>query len=64
MGRRIDARSHHWGAGDLLPASAFVFGSPEGDYQDSFKTAWESLLFRANGHEITRAKKGSRRSGT
>lgn len=43
-----------------LKASAFVFGSPEGDYQESFKTAWESLLLRANGHEITRAKKGGR----
>jgi integrase len=27
-----------------LGASAFVFGGPEGEYQDSFKTAWESLL--------------------
>ena len=43
-----------------LGPSAFVFGSPEGDYQDSFKTAWESLLLRANGHETTRAKKGGR----
>ena len=45
--------------GKLKP-SAFVFGSPEGDYQDSFKTAWESLVLRANGHDITRAKKGGR----
>ena len=37
-----------------------MFGSPEGDYQESFKTAWESLLLRANGHESTRAKKGGR----
>ena len=43
-----------------LGPSAFVFGSPEGEYQDSFKTAWESLLLRANGHDITRAKKGAR----
>jgi hypothetical protein len=28
-------------------ASAFVFGGPPGEYQDSFKTAWESLLLRA-----------------
>ena len=26
---------------------AFVFGSPEGEFQDSFKTAWESLLLVA-----------------
>jgi len=43
-----------------LKASAFVFGAPEGDYQDSFKTAWESLLLRANGYEVTRVKKGGR----
>ena len=40
--------------------SAFVFGSPDGEYQDSFKTAWESLVLRANGHDITRAKRGAR----
>ena len=34
-----------------LGASAFVFGSAEGEYQDSFKTAWESLLLRANGYD-------------
>jgi integrase len=43
-----------------LKASAFVFGGPDGDYQESFKTAWESLLLRANGHDATRAKKGGR----
>jgi integrase len=43
-----------------LKASAFVFGGPEGDYQESFKTAWESLLLRANGPAATRAKKGAR----
>lgn len=42
-----------------LGPSAFVFGSPEGEYQDSFKTAWESPLLRANGHDVTRAKKGA-----
>src|SRR6266850_209052 len=41
-------------------ASAYVFGGPEGDYQDSFRTAWESLVLRANGHDTTRAKKGAR----
>ena len=29
-------------------------------YQDSFKTAWESLLLRANGHDPTRARRGAR----
>ena len=43
-----------------LGASAFVFGSAEGEYQDSFKTAWESLLLRANGYDPTRARKGDR----
>jgi len=43
-----------------LASSAFVFGSPEGDYQDSFKTAWESLLLRANGHDSKRPKEGGR----
>jgi hypothetical protein len=43
-----------------LGPSAFVFGGPEGEYQDSFKTASESLLLRANGYDITRAKKGAR----
>ena len=35
---------------------AFVFGSPDGEFQDSFKTAWESLLLVANGHDTKRAK--------
>jgi len=43
-----------------LGPSAFVFGGQEGEFQDSFKTAWESLLLRANGFDITRAKKGAR----
>ncbi len=43
-----------------LKASAFVFGSPRGDYQESFKTAWESILLRANGHVATREQKGGR----
>jgi hypothetical protein len=43
-----------------LGPSAFVFGSPSGEYQDSFKTAWESLLLLANGHDPKRAEKGAR----
>ena len=39
---------------------AFVFGSAEGEFQDSFKTAWESLLLVAYGHETKRAKPGAR----
>ena len=37
-----------------------MFGSPEGEFQDSFKTAWESLVLVANGHETKRARPGSR----
>ena len=43
-----------------LGANAFVFGSPEGEFQDSFKTAWESLLLVAYGHETKRVKPGAR----
>ena len=43
-----------------LGPDAFVFGSPDGEFQDSFKTAWESLLLVANGHETKRAKPGAR----
>ena len=43
-----------------LGPHAFVFGSPDGEFQDSFKTAWESLLLVANGHETKRAKPGVR----
>jgi hypothetical protein len=39
---------------------AFVFGSPDGEFQDSFKTAWESFLLVAHGHERKRAKPGVR----
>jgi len=38
-----------------LGQSAFVFGSPAGEYVDSFKTAWESLLLLTNGHDPKRA---------
>jgi integrase len=43
-----------------LGPNAFVFGSPGGEYIEDFKTAWESLLLLANGHDITRAKPGAR----
>ncbi len=43
-----------------LGPHAFVFGSPEGDFQDSFKTAWESLILVANGRDTKRVKPGSR----
>ena len=39
---------------------AFVFGSPDGEFQDSFKTAWESLLLVAYGHETKRVRPGAR----
>jgi len=44
----------------MLGPYAFVFGSPEGEFQDSFKTAWESLLLVAHGHDTKRAKRGAR----
>jgi integrase len=43
-----------------LGPSAFVFGSPDGEFQDSFKTAWESLLLVANGHDTKRTRPGVR----
>jgi integrase len=43
-----------------LGPNAFVFGRPEGEFQDSFKTAWESLLLVANGHETKRVRPGTR----
>ena len=43
--------------------SAFVFGSPQSEYQDSFKTAWESLLLQANGLDIACEEGRTRRSG-
>lgn len=41
-----------------LGPNAFVFGSPPGQFQASFKTAWESLLLVANGFETKRLKPG------
>jgi len=43
-----------------LGLDAFVFGSEEGEFQDSFKTAWESLLLLAYGHETKRVRPGAR----
>jgi integrase len=43
-----------------LGPNAFVFGTENGGYVGSFKTAWESLLLIANGHETKRAKPGAR----
>ena len=43
-----------------LGPNAFVFGSSAGEFLTSFKTAWESLLLLANGHDTKRAKPGAR----
>ena len=43
-----------------LGPNAFVFGSDAGEFVASFKTAWESLLLLANGHDTKRAKPGAR----
>ena len=43
-----------------LGPNAFVFGSSSGEFVKSFKTAWESLLLFANGHDTKRAKPGAR----
>lgn len=43
-----------------LGPNAFVFGTENGEYVQSFKTAWESLLLIANGHDTKRPKHGAR----
>jgi integrase len=43
-----------------LGALAFVFGATSGEFVNSFKTAWESLLLLANGHDSRRATPGAR----
>jgi integrase len=43
-----------------LGPSAFVFGSEAGEFVADFKTAWESLLLVANGHDTKRAKPAAR----
>jgi integrase/recombinase XerD len=45
--------------GNLGP-NAFVFGTENGEYVASFKTAWESSLLIANGHDTKRPKHGAR----
>ena len=42
-----------------LGPNAYVFGTPSGEFQQSFKTAWEALLLVANRHETKRIKPGS-----
>jgi len=37
-----------------------VFGATSGEFLNSFKTAWESLVLIANGHDTQRAKPGAR----
>jgi integrase len=44
---------------DLGPQK-YVFGASDGEFVASFKTAWESLLLVANGHETKRTKPGAR----
>lgn len=39
---------------------AYVFGSLDGEFVASLKTAWESLLLVAHGHDTKRAKPGAR----
>ncbi len=43
-----------------LGLNAYVFGGPDGEFQASFRTAWESLVLRAHGHDTVRTKKGGR----
>lgn len=43
-----------------LGLSAYVFGGPDGEFQASFRTAWESLVLRAHGHDTIRTSKGGR----
>ena len=41
-------------------ARAYVFGTPNGEYQESIRTAWESLLLVANIHATKRESRGQR----
>jgi integrase len=43
-----------------LGPNAYVFGTPAGTYQESFRTAWESLLLVAHGHDTKREAHGAR----
>ena len=42
-----------------LGPSAYVFGTESGEFQQSFKAAWEALLLRSSGHETKRVKPGA-----
>ena len=44
---------------ELGPA-AYVFGGESGEFQESFKTAWETVLMLANGHDSKRTAHGVR----
>ena len=37
-----------------------MFGTDNGEFVANFKTAWESLLLLANGHDTKRVKPGAR----
>ena len=41
-----------------LGPNAYVFGTPTGEFQESFKTAWEALLLVANGYDTKRVGRG------
>jgi integrase len=41
-----------------LGPNAYVFGTPTGEFQQSFKTAWEALLLVANGYDTKRVGRG------
>jgi integrase/recombinase XerD len=43
-----------------LGPNAYVFGTDNGEFVANFKTAWESLLLLANGHDTKRTKPGAR----
>jgi len=43
-----------------LGPNAYVFGTDNGESVANFKTAWETLLLLANGHDTKRARPGAR----
>lgn len=43
-----------------LGPAAHVFGGLDGEFQGSFRTAWESVVLRAHGHDTVRTKTGGR----
>ena len=43
-----------------LGPGACVFGGESGEFQESFKTAWETVLMLANGHDSKRTAHGVR----